>query len=149
MTDTRSTVGARTYELCVEREYTGSAQSVFTAYLDMHGEDRPDWIVDSQLDLRVGGTWAVTFHPPDLEAFSEHRVFSVVDPPHHLAYDMRASFDNQPTVNTTVDIVVHAESAGSRLVLVQRGFQDEDVRDQFAGGWRGVLEAVQPYIAER
>jgi len=49
-------------ELSVERDYAASAQAVFDAYFSMHGDQRPDWIVDSQLDLRVGGTWKVTFH---------------------------------------------------------------------------------------
>ena len=46
-------------ELRVERDYVASAQADFDAYFSMHGDQRPDWIVDSQLDLRVGGTWKV------------------------------------------------------------------------------------------
>jgi hypothetical protein len=29
---------------------------VYHAFLDMYGDERPDWIVEAQLDLRVGGT---------------------------------------------------------------------------------------------
>jgi uncharacterized protein YndB with AHSA1/START domain len=71
-------------ELRVARDYAAPVQAVFDGYFSMHGNHRPDWIVDSQLDLRIGGTWKVTFHPPRLARFQEIRVFSVVDPPRHI-----------------------------------------------------------------
>jgi uncharacterized protein YndB with AHSA1/START domain len=135
-----------TSELRVERDYAASAQAVFDAYFAMHADQRPAWMVDSQLDLRVGDTWTVTFHPPRLERFQEIRVFSIVDPPRHVAYAMTVVSGGTPNFKTTVDISISDQGDRSRLTLVQRGFPTTGLRDEFAGAWPAVLENVQQYL---
>ena len=76
------------YDLTMERTYPAPPRAVYDAFLGMYGENRPDWIVESHLDPRPGGSWRVVFHPPGLEAFTEDRVLSAVEPPHRLAYSM-------------------------------------------------------------
>ena len=110
----------------------------------MYGENRQDWIVESRLDLRPGGTWRVVFHPPGLEAFTENRVLSAVEPPHRLAYSMTALFGGQPGFSTEVELTFAPEGTGTRLVLTQRGFPDAATRDDFAGGWSGVWDMLTP-----
>src|SRR5213595_3013904 len=63
-------------DLIMERTYPAPPRAVYDAFLGMYGENRQDWIVESRLDLRPGGSWRVTFHPPGLEAFTEDRVLS-------------------------------------------------------------------------
>ena len=79
-------------DLTMERTYPAPPRAVYDAFLGLYGENRPDWIVESRLDLRPGGSWRVVFHPPGLEAFTEERVVSAVEPPHRLAYAMTALF---------------------------------------------------------
>jgi uncharacterized protein YndB with AHSA1/START domain len=134
------------YELKVERDFDAPPQAVFDAYLAMHGEHRPNWVVESQLDLRVGGVWTVSFHPPGLEPFSEVRTLSRVDPPHHLSYAMTATVGGA-TLNTTVDIAFEERTEGTRVSLRQSGFARPEERDEFAGGWRGVLEGLTEFVA--
>jgi len=148
MRDTASEASRRTdYDFKIEREYRVPPQVVFNAYLAMHGEDRPAWIVDSQLDLRVGGKWTVAFHPPGVGPFRELRVLSVVDPPHRLKYTMTAMFEGTPSFDTTVEILFDEQSNGTRLSLSQSGFPTPEVRDDFAGGWPGVFDTLQQFIA--
>jgi uncharacterized protein YndB with AHSA1/START domain len=141
------TSGVPDYELTVERRFAAPPRPVYDAFLGMYGENRPDWIVESRLDLRVGGTWTVVFHPPGLEAFREMRVLSAVDPPHRLAYTMTAVFPGQPGFSTTVDLTFSADGAGTRLSLAQRGFPDAATRDDFAGGWSGVWDILSREIS--
>ncbi len=133
-------------DLRVEREYAGSAQAVYDAFFAMHGEERPHWIVNSDLDLRVGGTWTVTFHPPRLAPFQEVRVFSVVEPPHHIAYAMTVVSSSKPGFKTNVKIGISEQRAGTRLTLEQRGFPSSELRDEFAAAWPAVLENVEQYL---
>jgi uncharacterized protein YndB with AHSA1/START domain len=142
----RETNGA-TYDLRVERDFDAPPQAVFDAYLAMHGERRPDWIVESQLDLRAGGGWTVRFQPPGLKPFSEVRVLSDVDSPHHLSYAMTAILGGERTIHTNVDITFEERGTGTRVSLRQSGFPTSKERDDFAGGWPGVLEALCDYIA--
>lgn len=126
----------------MERRFAAPPRAVYDAFLGMYGENRPDWIVESHLDLRAGGTWTVVFHPPGLEAFREVRVVSAVDPPRRLAYTMTAVFPGQPGFSTTVDLMFSADGEGTRLSLAQRGFPDAATRDGFAGGWSGVWDIL-------
>ena len=135
------------YDLKVERDFDAPPQAVFDAYLAMHGEHRPDWIVESQLDLRVGGAWTVRFQPPGLKPFSEDRVLTGVDPPHHLSYAMTAIVEGAPTIDTSVDIAFEELKNTTRVSLRQSGFPTVEERDKFAGGWPGVLEAMGDFIA--
>jgi uncharacterized protein YndB with AHSA1/START domain len=88
----------------------------------MHGERRPEWIVASQLDLRVGGAWTIRFLPPGLKPFSEVRVLSGVDPPHHLSYAITAVIDSELTADTHVEIAFEESGNGTRVSLRQSGF---------------------------
>jgi uncharacterized protein YndB with AHSA1/START domain len=135
------------YDLKVERDFDAPPQAVFDAYLAMHGEHRPDWILESQLDLRVGGAWTVRFQPPGLKPFSEARVLTGVDPPQHLSYATTAIVDGEPTIDTNVDIAFEERGEGTRVSLRQSGFPSSEERDDFAGGWPGVLETLGDFLA--
>jgi uncharacterized protein YndB with AHSA1/START domain len=132
------------YDLTMERTYPVPPCAVYDAFLGMYGDDGPDWIVESHLDPRPGGSWRVVFHPPGLEAFTEDRVLSAIEPPHRLAYSMTAFFGAQPGFSTEVELTFAPEGAGTRLVLTQRGFPDAATRDDFAGGWSGVWDGLTP-----
>ena len=43
------------YDLTMERTYPAPPRAVYDAFVGMYGENRPDWIVESRLDLRPGG----------------------------------------------------------------------------------------------
>jgi uncharacterized protein YndB with AHSA1/START domain len=135
------------YDLKVERDFDAPPQAVFDAYLAMHGEHRPDWILEPHLDLRVGGAWTVRFQPPGLKPFSEARVLTGVDPPQHLSYATTAIVDGEPTIDTNVDIAFEERGEGTRVSLRQSGFPSSEERDDFAGGWPGVLETLGDFIA--
>jgi uncharacterized protein YndB with AHSA1/START domain len=132
------------YDLTMERTYPPPPRAVYDAFVGMYGENRPDWIVESRLDLRPGGSWRVVFHPPGLEAFTEDRVLSAVEPPHRLAYSMTALFPGRPGFSTEGELIFSPDGAGTRLVLTQRGFPDAATRDDFAGGWSGVWNLLTP-----
>jgi uncharacterized protein YndB with AHSA1/START domain len=61
------------YDLTMERTYPAPPRAVYDAFVGMCGENRPDWIVESRLDLRAGGSWRVVFHPPGLDPRRLHR----------------------------------------------------------------------------
>jgi DNA-binding transcriptional ArsR family regulator len=60
--------GEVTYDLTIERLIDAPPQVVFDSFVDpaaqkvLYGnEEEPDWTVQSELDLRVGGTWTIVF----------------------------------------------------------------------------------------
>lgn len=79
------------HQLRLERLFEAAPEIVFEAFIDSdaHKElyaDAPEWIVESECDLRVGGRWTISFGPPDGEPARETNVFEEVDRPRRLVY---------------------------------------------------------------
>ena len=121
-----------THDLIIERRLPASPEIVYGAFLDMYGERRPEWILGSELDLRVGGRWTVAFRPPGLPESGEDRVLSAVEPGRRLAYAMTTVHDGRPGFSTEVELRFdpspHDPAPGgagqpaTALTLTQRGF---------------------------
>jgi uncharacterized protein YndB with AHSA1/START domain len=57
------------HDLRQERLYDAAPEVVFDAFTDPDAQkelyaDAPDWIVEAECDLRVGGRWTIAFGPP-------------------------------------------------------------------------------------
>jgi uncharacterized protein YndB with AHSA1/START domain len=129
-----------THDLCVERTIGASPEVVFDGFIEMYGPERPDWIVDSRLDLRVGGSWRVDFHPPGNDPFTELRTIRELDRPRRLAYAMTAiTASGERRLATDVAFSFDLAEGGTRLRLEQRGFPTVEDRDEFAQAWPTVL----------
>jgi uncharacterized protein YndB with AHSA1/START domain len=114
-------------------------KDVVDAFIAMYDSQPPEWVTGSQLDLRPGGRWSVSFQVPDGPAFREERVITAVERPHRLAYNMTAVYEYAPRFSTTVEVTIEAAPNGYRICLVQLGFPTKDTRDDFAGAWPDVL----------
>ena len=128
------------HALSVERVIGAPAEAIFDAFIAMYDSQRPDWVTDSQLDLRPGGRWRVAFQVPDGPAFTEERVITAVERPHRLAYDMTATYDGAPGFSTTVEVQIETVPDGHRVRLEQQGFPTASARDDFAAAWPDVLD---------
>jgi uncharacterized protein YndB with AHSA1/START domain len=129
-------------ELCVEHDFDQPAADVVAAFFGLYDDPEQEWIVESDLDLRVGGHWELVFHPPGLPQFREHRTFIEVDLPNRLTYATTIVGDTA-TFDTWVTMVLEPHGAGgSRLTLRQAGFPDPPTCDQFATAWPSVLDLV-------
>jgi uncharacterized protein YndB with AHSA1/START domain len=72
------------HDLKVERVLEASPEDVFDAFTDPDAHkkmyaDAPDWIVESECDLRVGGKWRISFGPSGGVPAPETNVFQMVD----------------------------------------------------------------------
>lgn len=130
------------HALSVERVIDAPPEAIFDAFIALYDSQRPDWVTDSQLDLRPGGRWSVAFHVPNGPAFREERVITAVERPHRLVYDMTAVYTDAPGFDTTVKVTVEAVPDGHRVRLAQQGFPTTETRDDFAGAWPDVLDEL-------
>jgi uncharacterized protein YndB with AHSA1/START domain len=142
------------YELKVERVFDAEPDVVFDALLDPAAQrallaDGPDWIVESELDLRVGGRWVVEFGPSAHELYREEAVFSVVDRPKRLVYTVTAIAKEEPSFDTQVEITFEPENGRTRMTLLQSGYATARTRDMYESGWGGVFDALVGVVAER
>jgi uncharacterized protein YndB with AHSA1/START domain len=135
------------HALSVERVIDAAPEAIFDAFIALYDSERPDWVTGSQLDLRPGGRWSVSFQVPDGPAFREERVITALERPRRLAYDMTAEYADAPGFATTVEITIEAVPGGQRLRLAQQGFPAPAIRDEFAGAWPDVLAELDRRVS--
>jgi uncharacterized protein YndB with AHSA1/START domain len=142
------------HDLRQERLYDAAPEVVFDAFTDPDAQqelyaDAPDWIVEAECDLRVGGRWTIAFGPPGGTPARETNVFEVVDRPRRLVYASTMTMPDGSNVDTRMQVTFQAEGGRTRLMIVQSGFPTPGLRDEFAGGWAGILDRLGRVVAAR
>jgi uncharacterized protein YndB with AHSA1/START domain len=145
-----------THELRVERLIDGPAEKVFDAFVDPQSQktlyndpDEPGWMVESDLDLRVDGTWTISFGTQG-KLNRETNVFTEIERPRRIVFNstMFLAGDNRE-FHTTI-VVTFEERDGRTLVTIdQRGFERQEDRDLIESGWPNILDALQNVFAGR
>lgn len=143
-----------TYDLRIERLIDAPTEAVFDAFVDPEAqkvlydnEEEADWTVDSDLDLRVGGTWTIVFGKVGEEPFRENNVFTEVDRPRRLVFRSTmvqgkygGSFD------TILTVKFEDRDGKTLLTIVQTGFESREERDMIEGGWPSILDALERVV---
>jgi uncharacterized protein YndB with AHSA1/START domain len=142
------------HDLRLERVYRAPPELVFDAFTDPDAQkelyaDAPDWIVEADCDLRVGGRWTVTFGPPGATPARETNVFQVVDRPRRLVYASTMTMPDGSTIDTGMEVTFQPEDGGTRLTIIQRGFPTARLRDEFEGGWASILDGLGRVVTAR
>jgi uncharacterized protein YndB with AHSA1/START domain len=143
-----------THDLRIERMFQAPPAVVFDAFTDPEAQrelyaDEPDWVVESDCDLRVGGRWRVSFGPPGAPPARETNVFQLVERPRRLVYSSSMALPDGSTVETAMEVVFEAVGAGTRLTIVQRGFETATARDELERGWPSILDGLERVVAAR
>jgi uncharacterized protein YndB with AHSA1/START domain len=143
------------YELRLERLYDASPEVVFDAFVDpatqveLHGLDQRGWKIHrAETDLRVGGTATYVMGPEGEEPDTETRVFTVIDRPHRLVFthSMQIAEWDGRRVDTEMTITFEDRDGKTLLTMVQTGFEREEDRDAFMGGWPTYLETLKGVV---
>jgi uncharacterized protein YndB with AHSA1/START domain len=107
-------------------------------------------VVESRIDLRVGGRWTISFGPAGDPPARETNVFKVVERPRRLVYASTMALPDGADVDTLMEVSFDPEPGGrTRLTIVQRGFPTTALRDEFAGGWPSILDGLGRAAAAR
>jgi len=145
------------YELVLERQFDAPPEVVFDVFIDantqdaLHGSGREGWTVHRiDADVRVGGTSTVVMGPDGKEPDTETRVYSVIDRPHRvvLRYAMHVA-EWARTIDTELTITFEERDGGTLLTMVETGFDLEEDRDAFLGGWPTYLDTLGSLVASR
>jgi uncharacterized protein YndB with AHSA1/START domain len=136
-----------TVDLRLERTYAAAPEAVFDAFTDPEAQQElyaaaPDWIVQAECDLRVGGRWTIAFGPPGSRPARETNVFQVVDRPRRLVYASTMAMPDGSSIDTGMEVTFEEEDGGTRLTILQSGFPTPERRDEFAGGWSSILDRL-------
>jgi len=143
------------HDLRFERVFDAAPEEVFDAFTDpegleeMYGLDDPGWIVESEGDLGVGGTWSVAFGPSRDELYRFTHRFEVVDRPRRVAFASNETGPDGSGFDTHVEVTFEEESGKTRMTIVQRGFPSAEVRDSHKVGLPHAFDRVERFIHAR
>jgi uncharacterized protein YndB with AHSA1/START domain len=135
------------HDLRLDRVLAAPPEVVFDAFVDPAAQhdlyaDAPDWVVESECDLRVGGRWTIAFGPPGREPARETNVFEQIERPRRLVYRSTMVLPSGSTLDTQIEVTFEPEGGKTRMTLVQRGFPTAGMRDEYASGWVSILDAL-------
>ena len=142
------------HELRVERLLDAPPEIVFDAFTDPAAQkelyaDAPDWIVESECDLRVGGSWSISFGPPGREPARETSVFDEVDRPRRLVYRSTMVMPDGLRLETGMQVTFELENGRTRMTIVQSGFPTAELRNGFTSGWASILDGLERVVEAR
>jgi uncharacterized protein YndB with AHSA1/START domain len=146
-----------TYELRIQRLFDAPPELVFDTFVDPDAQadiyaDAPEGyrLLESEIDLRVGGTWTTTVGPEEGEPDRLTYVFTEIDRPRRLVADMNMFVGEWGrTVASTVALTFEEHEGKTLVTIVQSGFETEEDRDSFMSGAPGFLDALQRAVAAR
>jgi uncharacterized protein YndB with AHSA1/START domain len=142
------------HDLRLERVYDAAPEVVFDAFTDPDAQkelyaDAPDWIVEAECDLRVGGRWTIAFGPLGSAPAREANVFQVVDRPRRLVYASTMTMPDGSRIDTLMEVTFQKEYGRTRMTILQRGFPTAERRDEFADGWPSILDGLGRVVSAR
>jgi uncharacterized protein YndB with AHSA1/START domain len=142
------------HDVRLERVYDAAPEVVFDAFTDPDAQkelyaDAPDWVVEAECDLRVGGRWSIAFGPPGVMPARETNVFQVVDRPRRLVYTSTMTMPDGSSVDTGMEVTFEEEDGRTRMTIVQSGFPTAERRGEFAGGWVSILDGLGRAVSAR
>jgi uncharacterized protein YndB with AHSA1/START domain len=142
------------HDLTVERLLDSTPEVAFDAFVDPDAQhelyaEAPDWIVESECDLRVGGRWTISFGAPGNEPARETNVFEEVERPRRLVFASSMRMPDGSNIRTHVRVTFDPKNGKTRIRIVQRGFPSGELRDSFESGWASILEGLARIIDAR
>lgn len=142
------------FQLVIDRLIAATPEEVFDAFTDPEAQKvwyqvpgEPEMIVETSIDLRVGGLWTSAWGYAPAEMYRESCIFQEIDRPHRIVMAASASTPDGEHLETIQEITFEAENGKTRMTVRQSGFPDKELRDYFATtAWAGALERVDAYV---
>jgi uncharacterized protein YndB with AHSA1/START domain len=139
----------------VSRVIDASPDEVFAVFTDadgqeaFYGTDDPGWIVRSQCDLHVGGTWTVDFGPSPRELYRHRHVFEVIDRPRRLVTSTTETRLDGSTFRFRTEFTFEARDGKTLMTMTQRGIPTAELREEHRRGVPNALARVEKLIRLR
>jgi uncharacterized protein YndB with AHSA1/START domain len=140
------------HELRFERVFDARPEEVFDAFTDpagleeMYGLDEPGWVVESEGDVGVGGTWSVAFGPSRGELYVFRHEFEVIERPKRVVFRSNEMDPDGSSFDAIVEVTFEEEGAKTLMTLVERGFPSAESRDQHELGLPHAFDRVERFL---
>lgn len=143
---------AEAIELTMEREFTHPPEAVFRAWTEQEALRKwmgPGEITapNSEIDAREGGLLKIPMTHPNGTIFTACGEILELTPNSKLRFTWAwLQEDGSPGQVMDITLDFHATDNGTRLVLHQTNFIDEEARSHHTDGWNGCFEKLAIYL---
>jgi uncharacterized protein YndB with AHSA1/START domain len=99
-----------------------------------YATDDPGWIVESESELRVGGSWTVAFGPSPGKLARHTHVFRVIDRPHRLVLDTTEGRLDGSILEFETEFIFEPRDGMTLMTMIQRGLPTAELREEHRVG---------------
>lgn len=140
-----------TYDLNLERTLGAKPERVFDLWTDVEADKTlfvkgPDWEIEVECDLRVGGLWNLTMHPPGAPAVRESNLFTEIDRPRRLEFQSTLTMPDGSNIDRDVEVTFDEGEGGTRMTILQKGFPTEELRDFVGAGVSSMFDRLEVMV---
>jgi uncharacterized protein YndB with AHSA1/START domain len=142
-----------TFDVRLQRVIDATPDVAFRHWVDAdarrrwYAPDEGSSVIESETDLRVGGSYTVAVVGPTGDPmYREEGVFEVVDPPRRLVYQQIMQLPDGSTFKTRLTVSFEAHEGKTLLTVLDEGYPTEEQRDMFEQGWPDFLDAYERTI---
>src|SRR5215469_2246880 len=101
--------------------------------------------VQAELDVRVGGSYRISFENDDGEYFEVGGLYREVVPNARLQFTW--AWHSTPERESLVTIEFKPDAAGTLMIFRQEQFADQAARDNHERGWNRFFDGLENYVA--
>ncbi len=136
--------------LTLKRRLNAPAEKVYAAWTDptqivkWFGPESGK-VTRADLDVRVGGRYAIQFHTDDGEEHNVGGVYREVVRNEKIQFTW--AWRSTPERESLVTVLIKPDGDGSILTLIHEQFFDEPARDRHQSGWSGALNKLEKLFA--
>ncbi|MGB3490122.1 MAG: SRPBCC domain-containing protein [Xanthobacteraceae bacterium] len=138
--------------LTLNRRINATPEKVFAAWIDPEKIVRwfgpahtIDGSVQAEMDVRVGGSFRISFKTNDGEFHQVGGDYREVTPPQRLVFSW--AWHSTPERESLVTVTLRPDGDGTLLSLNHGQFFDEAARDGHERGWTGTLDKLEKMFA--
>ena len=138
-----------------ERVIAAAPEAVFDAFTSaggqeaFYGKDDSGWVVRSESDVRVGGTWTIAFGPSPERLYRHHHLFEVIDRPRRIVLATTETRLDGTTLRFRTEFEFAEHARGTALTMLQRGIPTSELREEHLRGVPHAFDRFERYLAAR
>jgi uncharacterized protein YndB with AHSA1/START domain len=130
----------------IERHFSAAPQKLWQAWTDPQivklwfGSDPNGTVSDAVLNVRVGGSFAVTFHNSTAEEYTAQGIYQQVELHQRLVFTW--GWKNQPHIKELVAVQFQAEGDGTMMTFEHLDI-DANTSHNYEIGWRTTFDKLE------
>jgi len=108
------------------------------------GSDPNGKVLDANLDVRVGGSFSVTFANSDGTEFTAQGIYKEIAEPKRLVFTW--GWANQPDVDELITLEFSLDGDGTLMTFEQSNIDPKTTLHNYAHGWRSTFQKLDKVL---